>query len=97
MRFALQTNAVPLVIGQPLSIQAQTTQTVKGAVLPSSSVVNNSEQQAVVWLHSHAERFQSYAVKTQVLDAQHLVVTEGLPAGSLRIVTQGAALLAQVR
>ncbi len=97
LRFALQTNAVPLAIGQPLSIQAQTTQTVKGAVLPNSSVVNNSEQQAVVWVHSHAERFQSYAVKTQVLDAQHLVVTEGLPAGSLRIVTQGAALLAQVR
>ena len=97
LRFALKNTDVVMAIGQPLSIQAQTSQTAQGVVLPAASVVNNSEQQAVVWTHTKAERFQAFVVKTQVLDADNVVITAGLPAGTVRAVTQGAALLSQVR
>ncbi|MEN9502347.1 MAG: hypothetical protein RI964_1632 [Pseudomonadota bacterium] len=97
LRFALKNADVVMAIGQPLAIHAQTKQSAQGVVLPAASVVNNSEQQAVVWTHTKAERFQAFVVKAQAVDADKVVITEGLPAGAVRAVTQGAALLSQVR
>ena len=97
LRFALKNADVVMAIGQPLAIHAQTTQTVQGVVLPAASVVNNSEQQTVVWTHTNAERFRAVVVKAQAVDADKVVITAGLPAETVRAVTQGAALLSQVR
>ena len=104
LRFQIQPSALKgeaavsaLAIGQPLKITVQTRVQVQGIPLPASSVVNNSQMEPVVWLHTQAERFVPYKVKVQPLNAEQVVVTEGLAGNSIRAVTQGAALLSQVR
>ena len=49
-----------------------------------------------VWVHTAAERFVQRPVTAQALGALELAVTQGLAQGE-RVVTDGAALLAQVR
>lgn len=96
LRFRVE-GADTLAIGQPLKVAVQTRLTLKGTPLPASAVVNNSQQEPTVWLHTSAERFAPHKVKVQPLDAATVVVVEGLPDSSVRAVTIGAALLAQVR
>ncbi len=86
-----------LTIGQPLKLTVQTRTTIQGTPLPASSVVNNNQQQPTVWVKTTAERFAPHTVKVQTLDANTVVITEGLPNSSIRVVTNGAALLSQVR
>jgi biotin carboxyl carrier protein len=86
-----------LTIGQPLKLTVHTRTTIQGTPVPASSLVNNNQQQPTVWVKTAAERFTSHLVKAQTLDADTLVITEGLPNSSIRVVTNGAALLSQVR
>ncbi len=86
-----------LTVGQPLKLAVQTRTTIQGTPLPASSVVNNNQQQPTVWVKTAAERFAPHVVKAQTLDADTVVITEGLPNSSIRVVTNGAALLSQVR
>jgi hypothetical protein len=97
LRFRVEASPVALSIGQPLQVAVQTRLELKGIPLPASSGVNNSQMEPTVWLHTTAERFTPHTVKVQPLDAVTVVVTEGLPDGTARAVTQGAALLSQVR
>jgi biotin carboxyl carrier protein len=90
-------NPVMLTVGQPLKLAVQTRTSIQGTPLPASSVVNNSQQQPTVWVKTAAERFMPHTVKLQTLDANTVVVTEGLPNSTIRVATQGAALLSQVR
>ena len=96
LRFRVE-GADALAIGQPLKIAVQTQLTRQGTPLPASAVVNNSQQEPTVWLHTSAERFTPHKVNVQPLDAETVVVLEGLPDSSVRAVTIGAALLTQVR
>jgi hypothetical protein len=96
LRFRVE-GADTLAIGQPLKVAVQTRLMLKGTPLPASAVVNNSQQEPTVWLHTSAERFAPHKVKIQPLDAETVVVVEGLPDSSVRAVTIGAALLSQVR
>lgn len=86
-----------LTVGQPLKLAVQTHTRIQGIPLPASSVVNNNQQQPTVWVKTAAERFVPHVVKLQTLDADRVVITEGLPNSSLRAVTTSAALLSQVR
>lgn len=86
-----------LAVGQPLKLAAQTRTQIQGTPLPASSVANNNQQQPTVWVKTAAERFQPHPVTLQTLDAETVVITAGLPNSSVRVVTQGAALLPQVR
>ena len=54
------------------------------------------QDQAVVWLHDSAEWFTPKKVKLQMLNSKTAVVVDGLSAGD-RVVTEGAAFLAQIR
>jgi len=85
-----------LAIGQPVSLLVQLKERVRGQTLPAQAVVRNAANETVVWIKSGAERFIAQPVQVQALDAQTLVVTQGLGAGN-RVVVQGATLLAQVR
>lgn len=87
---------LPLAIGQPVTVIARLTHTVRGVVLPAQAVTRNAANEPVVWTKVSAERFVPQPVQLQPLDAQTVVVTRGLDAGE-RVVVQGASLVAQVR
>ena len=59
--------------------------------------MGRNQQQPTVWVKTAAERFTPHVVKLQTLDADTVVITEGLPNNTLRAVTSGTALLSQVR
>ncbi|MDD5395449.1 MAG: efflux RND transporter periplasmic adaptor subunit [Thiothrix sp.] len=93
--FRIRASNAHLSVGQALSVAVQTQASLQGIPVPASSVVKNSQQESVVWTHATAERFVPHKVTVLPLDADMVVVTDGL-SGTVRVVTQGAALLPQV-
>ncbi len=87
---------LPLAIGQPVTVVAQSVDRIKGVVLPAQAVVRNPSNEPVVWIKSGAERFIAQPVQFRPLDASTVVVTQGLSADN-RVVVQGAPLIAQIR
>ena len=88
--------ALPLAIGQPVTVVAQSKERIKGIVLPAQAVVRNPSNEPIVWIKSGAERFIAQPVQFRPLDANTVVITQGLSADN-RVVVQGAALIAQIR
>ena len=88
--------ALPVVIGQPVTVVAQSLDRVKGVVLPAQAVVRNPSNESIVWIKSGAQRFVPQPVQFRPLDASTVVVTQGLSADN-RVVVQGASLIAQIR
>ena len=87
---------LPLAIGQPVTVVAQSTDRIQGVVLPAQAVVRNASNEPIVWIKSGAERFIPQPVQFRPLDASTVVVTQGLSADN-RVVVQGASLIAQIR
>ncbi|MEO7852058.1 MAG: HlyD family efflux transporter periplasmic adaptor subunit [Rubrivivax sp.] len=87
---------LPLAIGQPVTVLAQSSQRIQGMVLPAQAVVRNPANEPIVWIKSGAERFIAQPVRFQPLDAGTVIVTQGLGADN-RVVVQGAPLIAQIR
>lgn len=88
--------ALPLAIGQPVQLIVQLKGRRQGVVLPAQAVVRSPANEPVVWIKTSAERFRPQPVQAQALDAQTVLVTQGLEAGQ-RVVVQGAPLIAQIR
>ncbi len=88
--------ALPLAIGQPVTVVAQSKERIKGMVLPAQAVVRNPSNEPIVWIKSGAERFIPQPVQFRTLDASTVVITQGLSADN-RVVVQGAPLIAQIR
>jgi cobalt-zinc-cadmium efflux system membrane fusion protein len=88
--------ALPLAIGQPVTVVASLKQRIKGIVLPAQAVTRNPANEPVVWIKSGAERYIPQPVQFKPLDPQTVVVTQGLGADN-RVVVQGAPLIAQIR
>lgn len=93
---AAQRESLPLAIGQPVTVVAQSKERIKGVVLPAQAVVRNPSNEPIVWIKSGAERFVPQPVQYRPLDASTVVVTQGLSADN-RVVVQGAPLIAQIR
>jgi len=93
---AAQGQSLPLAIGQPVTVLAQSKERIKGIVLPAQAVVRNPSNEPIVWIKSGAERFIPQPVQVRPLDASTVVVTQGLSADN-RVVVQGAPLIAQIR
>lgn len=96
MQFAVKPPFPPLGVGQPVKVFVQSRQTIRGIPVPQDSVIKNSSGETIVWLHVSAERFMPHRVKAQRVDGQTFAILEGLHGGD-RVVTQGAALLSQIR
>ncbi len=94
--FRIKPPLPPLAIGQPLKVIAQTRQTIKGVAAPLAALTRNGAGETVVWVHVGAETFAARKVRFQALDGERVAVTEGIAAGD-RVVTAGAAAIAQVR
>lgn len=88
--------ALPLALGQPVTLIVQLRERIAGHVLPAEAIVRNPANQPVLWIKSGTERFIAQPVQFQPLDAHTVVVTAGLGADN-RVVVRGAALLAQIR
>ena len=89
-------STLPIAIGQPVTVVAQSKDRIKGVVLPAQAVVRNPSNESIVWIKSGAERFVPQPVQYRPLDARTVVVTQGLSADN-RVVVQGAPLIAQIR
>jgi biotin carboxyl carrier protein len=89
-------SALPLAIGQPVTVLVRSKERIKGVVLPAQAVVRNPSNEPIVWIKSGAERFIPMPVQFRPLDANTVVVTQGLSADN-RVVVQGAPLIAQIR
>lgn len=88
--------ALPLAVGQPITVVATLNESAKGFVLPAQAVVRNSSNEPVVWIKSGAERFIPQPVQYRSLDAQTVLVVQGLGADN-RVVVLGAPLISQIR
>jgi membrane fusion protein, heavy metal efflux system len=93
---AAGSGAVPLAVGQPVTLVAQMRSTVTGIALPAASVVKNPSNQDIVWVHTGPEQFVPRTVRWVALDGARVVVLEDLKPGE-RAVVQGAPLVNQVR
>lgn len=88
--------ALPLAVGQPVTVIARLKTRSRGVVLPREAVVRNTANEPIVWIKSGAERYLPQPVQAQSLDARNVIVVEGLGDDN-RVVVQGAALIAQIR
>ena len=94
--FRIRPPLPPLAVGQPLKVVVQTRRTVKGVAMPLAALTRSSAGDTVAWVHAGAETFAARKVRFQALDGASVAVLEGIAAGD-RVVTAGAAALAQVR
>jgi cobalt-zinc-cadmium efflux system membrane fusion protein len=85
-----------LSVGRPVTVILQSTAEVSGILLPAASVVRAPSGLAMVWVKTDAERFEPHTIRFEALDGQRVVVTAGLKP-ELRVVTEGATILSQVR
>ena len=96
-RFNPGKQALPsLTVGQPLTVLAQTDQSVTGYAVPATAIVKDRNNQDIVWVHVTAERFVPKAVRHVPNDGATSTIVDGVTEGD-RIVVQGASLLNQVR
>ena len=91
------TQASPdLNIGRPVTVILQSIEEAIGIVLPASSVVRAQSGLPAVWIKTDPERFEPRTIRFEQLDGQRVVVSAGL-AADMRVVTEGATLLNQIR
>jgi membrane fusion protein, heavy metal efflux system len=88
--------AVALAVHQPVKVVVKTKEEVKGFAVPTAAVVKSPSNQDMVWVHTGVEVFEPRPVRFIALDGATVSVLDGLKAAD-RVVTQGAALLNQVR
>ena len=90
------TSALPLAVGQSVKVVVQTKEMIQGVGVLAAALVKTPSNQDMVWVHTGPEAFEARTVRFMALDGATVSVTDGLKPGD-RVVTQGAALLNQVR
>ncbi len=95
VQFAIVGDASALRLGQFVTVLAPTGGERQGLPLPRGGLVR-TEGGHLVYEHVSAERFVAHAVRADALDADRVLVADGLAPGR-RIVVQGAELLDQIR
>jgi membrane fusion protein, heavy metal efflux system len=88
--------ALPLAVGQPVTVVVRLKERIKGIVLPAEAIVRGPANEPSVWIKGGAERFVPQPVQYRALDSQTVVVTKGLGPDN-RVVVRGAALISQIR
>ena len=88
--------ALPLAVNQSVKVVVQTKELIQGVAVSAAALVKTPSNQDMVWVHTGPEAFAPRSVRFMALDGATVSVTDGLKPGD-RVVTQGAALLNQVR
>ena len=94
--FRVEKSHEAIAIGQPVKVFVNGKPSGRGFVVPAASVLRGMNGLPIVWVKEEAERFEPRTVKTAPLDGKNVLITAGLKA-DMRIVTDGATLLNQVR
>ncbi|MEJ7804665.1 MAG: HlyD family efflux transporter periplasmic adaptor subunit [Telluria sp.] len=94
--FRAKGKALPLAVGQPVTVIARLRSSVRGVALPAEALARNPANQTIVWIKSGAQRFIAMPVEARALNASTMVVTKGL-SGENRVVVTGASLINQIR
>ncbi|MGU3360753.1 efflux RND transporter periplasmic adaptor subunit [Methylobacterium sp. M6A4_1b] len=95
VQFAVEGDGRGLRLGQFVTVLAPIGQARPGLPVARSGVVR-AEGGSLVYEHVSAERFMGRPVRVAPLDADRMLVDDGIAAGR-RVVTQGAELLDQIR
>lgn len=93
--YAIEGAPEDLRLGQFVTVLADTADKVAGVAAPRESVVRRQNGENVVYEHSSAERFEARVVRTQPLDAERVLIVDGVKPGA-RVVTQASELLNQI-
>ena len=96
MHFAIEGDTKGLRVGQLVTVLAPTGEEVQGLAVPRTSILRAANGQTILFEHTGAERFESRIVRVEPLDAERVLVLDGLQPGK-RVVVQGAELLNQIR
>ena len=96
LSFRVGQSSANLSIGKPVTVILQSSVELSGVVLPAASVVRAQTGLPIVWVKTEAERFEPHTVRYEALDGQRVVIVSGLKP-EVRVVTEGATLLNQIR
>jgi hypothetical protein len=96
VHFAIEGETKGLLVGQLVTVLAPTGEETQGLAVPRTSVLRGASGQTILFEHTTAERFEPRIVRVEPLDAERVLVLDGLAAGK-RVVVQGAELLNQIR
>ena len=97
LRFEIIDPIPELTVDNPVSVVVRSqVGEVSGIKIPRSALLRGIDGRQIVWERLSAERFVGHHVSSQPIDAEHVLITEGLPA-SVRVVVEGAAALDQIR
>jgi cobalt-zinc-cadmium efflux system membrane fusion protein len=96
LQFAIVDPPATLRVGQPITVMAQSRGTTRGIALDRDAIVRGGNGEIIVWRHVEPEYFEARPVRTEPLDATHLLVVGGIADGE-RIVIRGAELINQIR
>lgn len=94
--FRISTPKAQVAVGQPVKVMLRTSAGIEGTAVARAALSKNSAGEAIVWVHSEAERFVARRVRQQSLDASQIAILDGLHQGE-RVVIAGAGLLSEVR
>jgi cobalt-zinc-cadmium efflux system membrane fusion protein len=96
LSFRVEQSSAKLSIGKPVTVILQSSVELSGIVLPAASVVRAQSGLPLVWVKTEPERFEPRTVRFEALDGQRVVIVTGLKP-DVRVVTEGATLLNQIR
>jgi RND family efflux transporter MFP subunit len=96
LQFSIENPPSNLMVGEPVTVLAQSPVQLSGVVLPRASVIRAANGQMIVWHHASSERFVPLPVRIEPLDGERIVVVAGVSEGQ-RIVVAAAELINQVR
>ncbi|MFZ0853196.1 MAG: HlyD family efflux transporter periplasmic adaptor subunit [Hyphomicrobiaceae bacterium] len=96
LSFRVGQSSAKLSIGKPVTVILQSSVELSGIVLPAPSVVRAQSGLPIVWVKTEPERFEPHTVRYEALDGQRVVIVSGLKP-DVRVVTEGATLLNQIR
>ena len=97
LRFEIINPVPDLSVDNPVSVVVRSQiGEVVGVKIPRSALLRGTDGRQIVWERLTAERFVGHHVSSQPIDAEHVLITDGLPA-RVRVVVEGAAALDQIR
>ena len=96
VHFAVEGDTKGLRVGQLVSVLAPTGEEAQGLAVPRTSILRAANGQTILFEHTTAERFEPRVVRVEPLDAERVLLLDGLQPGK-RVVVHGAELLNQIR